>query len=157
MGGLKEKYSKICVECKKPFMSKHRDTQYCSKSCKDKAWRNCNPRYNYEWFLRHLDAKMRKKEKARSSEGREYQRNYMKQWYPNHTESYRQYKQLNRQKVNAEAFARRHSSLSSQCELCGSTENLERHHPDYSEPTITVTVCRLCHTFIHRGEQICLQ
>jgi len=31
------------------------------------------------------------------------------------------------------------------CSKCGSTENLEHHHPDYSKPLEYVTLCRHCH------------
>lgn len=34
------------------------------------------------------------------------------------------------------------------CDLCGSTENLQRHHPDYSSSECWL-VCQKCHTQIH--------
>ena len=31
------------------------------------------------------------------------------------------------------------------CHFCGSTENLEMHHPDYSQPLRIYWLCRTCH------------
>ena len=43
--------------------------------------------------------------------------------------------------------------LDSKCCICGRTENLERHHPDYNKPLNVITVCRSCHVLLHkRGE-----
>lgn len=39
---------------------------------------------------------------------------------------------------------RAHPTLK-QCELCGATERLSRHHPDYSKPEEIVVVCLTCH------------
>ena len=39
---------------------------------------------------------------------------------------------------------RAHPTLK-QCELCGATEKLSRHHPDYSKPEEIVVVCLRCH------------
>ena len=35
------------------------------------------------------------------------------------------------------------------CEVCGSTENLERHHPDYSKPLEVQVLCKRCHNAKH--------
>jgi hypothetical protein len=35
------------------------------------------------------------------------------------------------------------------CSKCGSTENLERHHPDYSKPLEFIVLCRKCHRTLH--------
>lgn len=39
--------------------------------------------------------------------------------------------------------------LASNCLFCGSTKNLERHHPDYDKPLEVITMCRRCHKKIH--------
>lgn len=36
------------------------------------------------------------------------------------------------------------------CEFCGSRKELQMHHPDYSKPKEVVTLCRLCHLFLHK-------
>ena len=52
-------------------------------------------------------------------------------------------------KLVAECVARRHTVLGKECSICGSKENLQRHHPDYSKPLEVVTVCCKCHCQIH--------
>lgn len=41
--------------------------------------------------------------------------------------------------------------LAESCEFCGSKERLEHHHPDYSEPYITVTACKDCHAVVNQN------
>lgn len=62
----------------------------------------------------------------------------------------KEYRERNKIKIRAHNLA---SSipLGHQCSLCGSTENLERHHPDYSKPLEIVTLCESCHRRIHRS------
>lgn len=36
------------------------------------------------------------------------------------------------------------------CELCGSSENLQKHHPDYNHPDFFITLCRDNHNFIEK-------
>lgn len=36
------------------------------------------------------------------------------------------------------------------CEACGATENLQRHHPDYSQPLLVQVLCQTCHTKAHQ-------
>lgn len=60
----------------------------------------------------------------------------------------RKWKAANPQKVKAGSLARAASYFES-CELCGEVHSLEKHHPDYTEPLITVTLCRTCHKAVH--------
>lgn len=41
-----------------------------------------------------------------------------------------------------------------ECEFCGSTKNLEAHHPDYAYPQIIVTACTKCHHWLKILPQI---
>lgn len=43
-------------------------------------------------------------------------------------------------------------TLPDHCETCQTTENLEKHHPDYSKPLEVVVLCRLCHAQLHALE-----
>lgn len=59
-----------------------------------------------------------------------------------------EYYQKTALKRNAEQQARKGKNkvpLKDHCELCGSTDYLERHHPDYTKPLEVKTLCRTCH------------
>lgn len=36
------------------------------------------------------------------------------------------------------------------CEICGSTENIDAHHPDYSKPLKVKWLCRRHHVAVHK-------
>lgn len=40
----------------------------------------------------------------------------------------------------------------SACGICGSSQKVERHHPDYSKPDIVMILCHKCHLAAH-GKQ----
>ena len=40
---------------------------------------------------------------------------------------------------------RRHPQPPERCQVCGMANKLERHHPDYSRPTVIVWLCKPCH------------
>lgn len=40
----------------------------------------------------------------------------------------------------------RYLKAQSKCEICDSKEKLQKHHPDYDEPEVIVTLCKECHT-----------
>lgn len=41
-------------------------------------------------------------------------------------------------------------SLKNTCEICGSNDKLERHHPDYNKPFVFMTLCQKCHIKEHK-------
>lgn len=59
------------------------------------------------------------------------------------------YRETNREKIKAQSLARYHIPLGSACEICGSTKNLQRHHPNYSKPLEVMTLCASCHRRVH--------
>lgn len=69
---------------------------------------------------------------------KESNRKSLRKWQVNHPE-----------KRIASHNANRDYPISSHCVQCGSTVNLERHHPDYSKPRFVVTLCRKCHLGVH--------
>ena len=79
---------------------------------------------------------------------------YMKGYYAEHSEARRQYARnyrvQNPEKKRAQNRVRR-ESRESNCILCDSTSNLERHHPDYNEPDVFITLCAPCHRQLHFG------
>jgi len=56
----------------------------------------------------------------------------------------RRWRQQNPKKVEACRISRK-IPMGLYCELCGSTDMLIRHHLDYDEPTLFVTLCLPCH------------
>ncbi|KKM93817.1 hypothetical protein LCGC14_1204540 [marine sediment metagenome] len=99
-------------------------------------------------------------------EYRDRERLYLKNWRklnPEKTRKHRltqlekqrvwvkKYKENNPDKVSAHIRAR-YLPLDSECSSCASKDSLEHHHPDYSKPDQTVTLCKKCHTKIH-GEK----
>ena len=52
-------------------------------------------------------------------------------------------------KNNARTIAKRHGKLGDKCELCYSTDDLERHHPDYNRPLYFRTDCTTCHAIVN--------
>jgi hypothetical protein len=63
----------------------------------------------------------------------------------------------NRHKYDLQIYARGVSKVLfpqlSPCEVCGTTENIHRHHPDYTRPEIINFLCRKHHNELHRKNQ----
>lgn len=77
-----------------------------------------------------------------------------KQRHPEYAEEYSQkWKKEHPQQRKAVDDARNNSlKLQGECSQCGSFENIERHHPDYSKPLEFVILCRKCHRTLHHRE-----
>jgi len=122
-----------------------------------------------QWYLDNHDRirahyketyqKNRLKETARKRkyfrENREERLAHDRQYYQKHREEIlerqREYYKKNKPKRSAKAQAYHKTPLDIKCEVCGSSQNLERHHRDYSKPLEVVTLCRSCHTQLHHG------
>jgi hypothetical protein len=63
-------------------------------------------------------------------------------------EAERSWQERNQNKHRAEHIASK-IPIGDECELCGDTDRLVRHHPDYDYPTVFVTCCQSCHRNIH--------
>jgi hypothetical protein len=98
-----------------------------------------NPKHVYEvqklWRIKHPSYMMNNR--------RVNKQKYNEQYYPKYETTHRE--ALLARSRGAPAHVKR----GKQCEICGSAENLEGHHPDYNEPKKVLTVCRLCHKKIH--------
>ena len=53
-------------------------------------------------------------------------------------------------KARKKATRYREKIKKDRCESCGIKENLHMHHPDYTQALLVVTLCRKCHTSIHK-------
>ena len=52
-------------------------------------------------------------------------------------------------KLRAKNMARINIPLKSSCEICESTDNLQKHHWDYNKPLLVNTLCSTCHKIQH--------
>lgn len=117
--------------------------------------------YKHDWYMKNRDKALKE-----SAERQKHNPNHMqavrkwqrknrgkcaeiqRRYYQNHKterlEKYRLKRLLEPEKAHAHDVARR-IPLADKCEFCPSTEKLQRHHPDYSEPYIIVTACKDCH------------
>jgi hypothetical protein len=58
----------------------------------------------------------------------------------------------NKQKwiTRAKANTKLQITATSKCAMCKTSENLVKHHPDYSKPLEVIILCKACHDKIHR-------
>jgi len=84
---------------------------------------------------------------------REYRKKWNKNYQKNHPEVHRKaqekYRKNHPEIEKAQNLAYNHIPLQPFCESCGSDQNLQRHHPDYTKPLIVRTLCKTCHNLIH--------
>ena len=151
---MEEKY---CKYCKRKFTPKYRSSQnYCSGTCQVKEWVSKNKdhlkKYKRNWRLKNLGKTI--------TQGRIYQQNNrekVKVWTKKHFlknknkiyEDNKKYRLNNPEKIKANNKARYFVSLKPTCEICGSVNDLQRHHWRYDKPLIVNTLCRSCHSIQH--------
>lgn len=58
----------------------------------------------------------------------------------------------NRQAYRAKLIACRLIPVAKQCEICGATGRIERHHRDYGKPLEVLMLCKACHEAYHEME-----
>lgn len=108
-----------------------------------------------QWHIEHPEIVKQTLQRYRVRNQAEFNRR-QREYYQRNKDRLRQENlvrmEANREKYSARWKAKR-AVLEPECELCGTVDNLEHHHPDYSEPLVTVTVCKLCHECIHAGLQ----
>jgi hypothetical protein len=83
--------------------------------------------------------------------------NKMKEYYDNHKEEiiknnivyYKKNYNKNREKIISRSKTHYLIEIKPCCEICGSTEKLERHHWRYDKPEIANTLCKECHQIQH--------
>ncbi len=96
---------------------------------------------------------IRQRSREWAAKNREKVRQYSKNYRTNHPEnfarSHAKHQKANLEKFRAKVYAERYAKLGEKCEVCSTTERLERHHPDYSKPLEIMTLCHRCHRGIH--------
>ena len=89
---------------------------------------------------------------------REYMRNYQSKYNKKNRENAREKDKQYREKypIRKKAYNRmrrlRKKIIGNECKICGNKENLQFHHTNY-EKDEGFTVCAICHSKIHRGEE----
>lgn len=71
-----------------------------------------------------------------------------------HHEAMEKYRIMYPKRIKAQQLVKK-LPLAKLCETCPEDDKRKatiHHHPDYDEPIVFVSVCRLCHTWIHRWE-----
>ena len=92
--------------------------------------------------------------KRYAEECKERKKAYRKKFYIEHREELVErslkWKRQNRDKARTHGLVYSHKiPIGNKCVLCSSSENLVRHHPDYSKPLEVVTLCSSCHSLLH--------
>jgi hypothetical protein len=105
-----------------------------------RKYRRSHPKYN---------VKQKENFERFQAKNPNYFREYTRQWKKEHPKEVRMHSQEDYKRHPDRKKARnkaRNIPLKEKCEDCGTTLNLEHHHPDYSKPTLTVTLCGKCNT-----------
>lgn len=89
-------------------------------------------------------------QKANPTKYKNLQKKMCKKNTKNHLNNVNKWKNCNPEKAKAHYLAEHYIALSVFCEDCRCSENLERHHPNYSKPLEVVTLCKKCHTLRHK-------
>ena len=95
--------------------------------------------YERKYYQEHRDERLTYAQKYRRTQSA-----LISKYHKNYSED-------NKHKISAQGKARYRSPLQECCKSCGSTENLDRHHPDYNDPLKIVTLCHSCHMKLHLG------
>lgn len=130
---------KNCEYCGKGFETArfHSNQKFCNVKCKRKV--------HYKKFIKRNPT---------------YQKSYFKRYWDKY---YKENKKKFRDKIKIPEMIKAQNELNNainygrinvileSCQICGSKEDLIKHHPDYSKPFEFIVLCRGCHTKIHHN------
>lgn len=77
---------------------------------------------------------------------------YMRGWRPTHAELDPETRRRLNCRAYTNVYQRRGLWPAGPCEECGTTANVENHHPDYNDPKTYRRLCRRHHRALHRRE-----
>jgi len=104
-------------------------------------------------YLRHKEYYIRKARNWQKNNAERDLTNHRK-WQQNNrdicAEYSREFYHLHREEQLARLAAYKYP-MNKNCEVCGATEKLERHHPNYSKPYYFETLCKRCHEKKHKN------
>lgn len=149
----------LYIQCTKCLQIKDYTHFYTTKSS---LW--------YRWVCKEC-------EKIKRQENKEFLHDKMKKYYREHKEERRKYnreyrlrnkeklKRYDKQKREKKWYVKIHNKTISfvramglslnKCCLCGGTNKIELHHPDYNKWYEVVVVCNWCHKEIHSWYKSC--
>ena len=143
--------TKICRNCnqKKPL-----DQFYWHLSMRDKHRSDCKICFQEK---RHDYQQVYNIERRHTKAYKQWQHEYEKttEYQEAHREHAAQYRQQYPERIQACNLVNnslRNGRLSRQfCEVCGTFQNVEAHHKDYSKPLDIDWLCSKCHALYHRN------
>ena len=170
-----KKYRETHKEEIKGYNQKNKE----KKRLQHKAWTKENPDYYKEYektpkrkeYLKKYrqENKEMLREKNKEYERKPKRKEYHKEYYQENIEKY---KKLNKEweknnkdkrvsyvnqshrkhpeKLKARRMAQYKIPFKSACEICGDTNNLQRHHWNYDKPLMVNTLCSFCHNVQHQ-------
>jgi hypothetical protein len=122
---------------------------YCKKCMYQKytkPWKMAHPEEVRLTYKKWVKANLEKIRETHNNQQRDFARNHrdiinerQRKYYKKHPE----------QLVTRRLVMEKKLPIKTNCEVCGSTEKLQRHHPDYSQPFLTTTLCYICHCKTH--------
>lgn len=131
---------KKCTHCKQ--------IKSITKFSKNKA-----QRYGSQKECKSCRVKLNRERRRRNPQSH---RDEVKRWKKDNPEKLKKQQERwrtnNPHKVKAQYLAHYHVPLGPCCEECGSTERLERHHPDYDKSLEIITLCKSCHINLGKNE-----
>jgi hypothetical protein len=146
-GYLKLSYKyikKICENCSKEFLTFISRQRFCCYECRKIAIKPKEAETDRKYYLKNKD-----KIKSHS----------LKRYYNNRQKILKyQIERLNKIKKDVNhpehnKYLARHNYntrvIKEKCEICGSKENLERHHWRYDKPRLISILCKSCHHIQH--------
>lgn len=126
----------------------------------NKEWREKNPekvkRHHKDWCEKNPE----KRKKYRELYDWKYYKNnktkkdkQSRDWYKKNPDKRsviaKRYNDKHKLEKRANYLAMKHYPDEKPCVICGSTENIERHHQDYNYPLEITWLCRTHHRFLH--------
>jgi len=133
-----------CKECNLEFKPKRKLNIFCSSKC------SCiNYRKNNKEHIKNYGHNYRIKfREDRNTKRKLYRRNNLK-YIKKEREYNTNYYKNNLYKISAINLVNKELKITRNCEICGSNNNIIKHHDDYLKPLQIRFLCRICHYNIH--------
>lgn len=147
------KAEKHCLACGRIHFGDYKT--FCSDECREKR-RECG-RKAYQrrkgYILHHKKEFYKENKEKILDKVKQYQvkpkaKQKRKDYYHNVEKSDSEFRMKNKVRL----LSKTHVKKGDKCEKCGSVQDLQFHHPDYSKPYFVMTLCRTCHCKEHYYE-----